>query len=175
MELVQCSLNVNPNARPMKQMFCHFSQDRKDVVNKEITQLLVARFIREVFHLEWVANPMPVYKKNKNEECVLITLIRTMCVQRIRSSVNNWSNYGLLLQISSHLLKRGNQIKTLFIIPCIDTLSCHLDIKMWGLHTRGIQKFLFSQLHRNIEACVYDLVVNAQNDYHQGVHLPSQP
>jgi hypothetical protein len=78
-------------------MFCHFSQDRKDVVNKEITQLLVARFIREVFHLEWVANPMPVYKKNKNEECVLITLIRTMCVQRIRSSVNNWSNYGLLL------------------------------------------------------------------------------
>jgi hypothetical protein len=37
----------------------------RDVIKKEITWLLDARFINEFLHLEWVVNPMLVQKKNR--------------------------------------------------------------------------------------------------------------
>jgi hypothetical protein len=35
------------------------------VIGKKIVKLLSAGFIREVFHPEWLANPVLVKKKNK--------------------------------------------------------------------------------------------------------------
>jgi hypothetical protein len=55
-ELVEHTLNVSPNARPIKQKLCHFAQEGKDVVKKEITQLLSIGCIKEVLHPNWVAN-----------------------------------------------------------------------------------------------------------------------
>ena len=40
-------------------------QDRKEAIRVEITRLLVTGFIKEVYHLEWLANPVLVRKKNK--------------------------------------------------------------------------------------------------------------
>jgi len=49
-ELIEHALNVYPNAKPMKQKLRRFSQDKKDVIRKEISRLLDVRFIREVYH-----------------------------------------------------------------------------------------------------------------------------
>jgi hypothetical protein len=45
----------------------HFADDRRDAIKKELAKLLAAAFIREVFHPEWLANPVLVRKKNSNK------------------------------------------------------------------------------------------------------------
>ena len=35
-ELIEHSLNVDPNAKPIKQKLCRFSQGKKDVIRKEV-------------------------------------------------------------------------------------------------------------------------------------------
>jgi hypothetical protein len=65
--LIKHSLNVNPKATPKRQHLRHFADDRWDTIKKELTKLLAAGFIIEVFHPEWLANPVLVCKKNTNE------------------------------------------------------------------------------------------------------------
>jgi hypothetical protein len=63
--LIEHELHVNPNARPVKQRLHRFTQDKNDVMKKEIARLLDADFIREVYHLDWLANLVLLLKKNK--------------------------------------------------------------------------------------------------------------
>ena len=66
-ELIEHTLNVDPNSKPIKQKLRRFSQDKKDVIRKEVTRLLDAGFIREVDH------PFP--RRINTGGCVLIILI----------------------------------------------------------------------------------------------------
>jgi hypothetical protein len=65
--LIEHSLNVDPKATPKRQHLRRFADDRRDAIKKELAKLLVAGFIREVFHPEWLANTILVRKKNSNE------------------------------------------------------------------------------------------------------------
>jgi hypothetical protein len=65
--LVEHSLNVNPKATPKRQHLRCFADNRLDAIKKELAKLLATGFIREVFHIEWLANPVLVHKKNMNE------------------------------------------------------------------------------------------------------------
>jgi hypothetical protein len=65
--LIEHSLNVNPKATTKRQHLCRFADDRRDAIKKELAKLLAVGFIREVFHLECLANPVLVRKKNTNE------------------------------------------------------------------------------------------------------------
>jgi len=44
-----------------------FSPDKREAIKKELAKLLAAGFIKEVYHPEWLANPVLVQKKNNNE------------------------------------------------------------------------------------------------------------
>jgi hypothetical protein len=44
-----------------------FADDRRDAIKKELAKLRATDFIREIFHPEWVTNPVLVRKKNTNE------------------------------------------------------------------------------------------------------------
>jgi hypothetical protein len=66
-DLIEHSLNVDPKATPKRQHLRRFADDRWDAIKKELAKLLVAGFIREVFHPEWFSNPVLVRKKNTNE------------------------------------------------------------------------------------------------------------
>ena len=47
---------------------------------EEVTKLLAADFIMEVFHLEWLANPILVLKKNKTwRMCIDYTSLNKAC------------------------------------------------------------------------------------------------
>jgi hypothetical protein len=65
--LIEHSLNVDPKATPKQQHLRRFAADRRDAIKKELAKLLTVGFIGEVFHPEWHANPVLVYKKNSNE------------------------------------------------------------------------------------------------------------
>jgi hypothetical protein len=80
-ELIEHCLNVDPKATPKRQHLRHFANARRDAIKKELAKLLVAGFIREVFHPEWLANPVLVRKKNSNKwrMCVDYTDLNKHC------------------------------------------------------------------------------------------------
>jgi predicted thioredoxin/glutaredoxin len=57
-EVVEHKLNIKPGSKPVKQCLRRFNDEKCKVIGEEIVKLLSAGFIREVFHLEWLANPM---------------------------------------------------------------------------------------------------------------------
>jgi hypothetical protein len=72
--LIEHSLNVDPKATPKRQHLRRFADDRWDAIKKELAKLLADGFIREVFHLEWLANLVLVRKKNtRSGRCVSTT------------------------------------------------------------------------------------------------------
>ena len=66
-ELIEHALKVKPKATPKKQQLQCFSPDKREAIKKELAKLLAAGFIKEVYHPEWLANPVLVQKKNNNE------------------------------------------------------------------------------------------------------------
>ena len=63
-EVIEHRLAVRADAKPVKQKLRRFAPNRKDAIKVEIEKLLVAGFIREVEHPEWLANPVMVKKAN---------------------------------------------------------------------------------------------------------------
>jgi hypothetical protein len=64
-EVSEHKLNIKPGSKPVKQRLRCFNYEKCKAIGKEIKKLLSAGFMREVFHLEWLANPILVKKKNK--------------------------------------------------------------------------------------------------------------
>ena len=55
-------------------------QDKKEAIRVEITWLLAASFIKEVYHPEWLANLVLVRKKNKEWRiCIDYTDLNKHC------------------------------------------------------------------------------------------------
>jgi hypothetical protein len=64
-ELAEHKLKVYPQARPIRQKLRRYTPDKREAIRAELARLVAARFIREVLHPEWLANPVLVLKKNK--------------------------------------------------------------------------------------------------------------
>jgi hypothetical protein len=79
-ELIEHALDVHPKATPKKQRLRRFAHDKREAIKWEIAKLLAARFIKEVIHPEWVANPVLVKKKNNEwRMCVDYTDLNKHC------------------------------------------------------------------------------------------------
>ena len=59
-ELIEHALTVDPKATPKKQRLRRFSPDKREAIKKELAKLLAAAFIMEVYHTEWLTNPILV-------------------------------------------------------------------------------------------------------------------
>jgi hypothetical protein len=65
-ELIEHEQHLDPKAKLVKQQLHRFAQDKKDVIKREISRLLDDSFIKEVYHSDWLTNPILVPKKNKD-------------------------------------------------------------------------------------------------------------
>ena len=63
-ELAEHRLNVDKNARPVKQSLRRFNDERHKAIDEEIAWLIAVGYIVEVFHPTWLANPVLVLKNN---------------------------------------------------------------------------------------------------------------
>ena len=63
-ELAEHTLNVDPKFKPVRQFLRRFNEERRKAIGEEVARLLAAGFIVEVFHPEWLANPVLVLKKS---------------------------------------------------------------------------------------------------------------
>ena len=61
-ELAEHTLNIDPEFKPVKQFLRWFNEERRKAIGEEVARLLAAGFIVEVFHPEWLANPVLVLK-----------------------------------------------------------------------------------------------------------------
>ena len=176
-ELIEHALKVDPKATPKKQRLRRFSPDKREAIKKELVKLLAAGFIKEVYHPEWLANPVLVQKKNNNEwrMCVDYTDLNKHCpmdpfgLPRIDQVIDSTARYVLLSFLDCYsgyhqiALKEEDQIKTAFITPygayAYKTMSFGLK-NTGATYQRVIQLCFADQLHRNVEAYV-DNVVDA--------------
>src|SRR4051812_28664968 len=63
-KVVMHHLNIKADANPVKQSQRHFRSVIMDAIKLEVRKLTDSRFIREEQHPNWVANIVPVTKKN---------------------------------------------------------------------------------------------------------------
>jgi hypothetical protein len=63
-EIAEHSLRIRADTKPVKQCLRQFDDERCKAIEEEIAKLLDVDFIREVLHLDWLANPVLVPKKN---------------------------------------------------------------------------------------------------------------
>ena len=74
------ALRLIPGLKPAKQRLRHFDDERRRAIGEEIAKLLAAEFIREVFHSDWLANPVLVKKKTRRwRMCVDYTGLNKAC------------------------------------------------------------------------------------------------
>ena len=123
-ELIEHALKVDPKVTPKKQRLRHFSPDKREAIKKELAKLLVAGFIKEVYHPEWLANLVLVQRM-----CVDYTDLNKHCpkdpfgLPRIDQVIDSTARYVLLSFLDCYsgyhqiALKEEDQIKTAFITP----------------------------------------------------------
>ena len=51
-EVTEHTLKIRSGSKPVKQRLCRFDEEKRRVIDKEIAKLLVAGFIKEVYHPE---------------------------------------------------------------------------------------------------------------------------
>ena len=69
-EVTEHALRLVPGSKPTKQRLRRFDDERRRAIGEEIAKLLAARFIKEVYHSDWLANPVLVKKEEWEIETV---------------------------------------------------------------------------------------------------------
>ena len=59
-EVAKHALKIHPGSKPVKQRLHRFNEEKRRAIGEEITKLLAAGFIKEVYHPKWLANPVLV-------------------------------------------------------------------------------------------------------------------
>ena len=73
-------LNINPDVKPVKQQQRQFRPEIMEVIESEVKKLIDSGFIREDQHPDWVANIVPVPKKNgKTRICIDFRDLNAAC------------------------------------------------------------------------------------------------
>jgi hypothetical protein len=79
-EVTKHALDIRAGSRPVKQRLHRFDEEKRRAIGEEVQKLLADGFIKEVSHLEWLANPILVKKKNgKWRMCVDYTSLNKAC------------------------------------------------------------------------------------------------
>ena len=79
-EVAEHALRLILGSKPAKQRLRRFDDERHRAIGEEIAKLLAIGFIREVFHSDWLANPVLVKKKTgKWRMCVDYTGLNKAC------------------------------------------------------------------------------------------------
>ena len=59
-EVTKHAVKIRLGSKPVKQRLRRFDEEKHRAIDEEITKLLTAGFIKEVYHPEWLANPILV-------------------------------------------------------------------------------------------------------------------
>nr|ABB47110.1 retrotransposon protein, putative, Ty3-gypsy subclass [Oryza sativa Japonica Group] len=154
------------------------SDIKKHAIKEELTKLLAAGFIKEVLHPDWLTNPVLVRKKTGQwRMCVDYTDLNKSCpkdpfgLPHIDQVVDSTAGCELLSFLDCYSgyhqiqLKESDCLKTSFITPfgayCYITMPFGLK-NAGATYQRMIQRCFSTQIGRNVEAYVDDVVVKTK-------------
>jgi hypothetical protein len=177
--LIEHSLNVSKTAKPIKQKLRRFARDKKEAIRAEVTRLLAAGFIKEVYHPEWLDNLVLIRKKNNEwRMCVDYTDLNKHCpkdpfgLPRIDEVVDSIAGCELLSFLDCYFgyhqiaLNKDDQIKMCFITPfgayCYTIMSFgHKNA--CATYQHAIQNYLQNEIKDDlVKAYVDDVVVKTR-------------
>jgi hypothetical protein len=174
-DVAEHSLDIKAGARPVKQILCHFDEEKRRAIGEEIHKLLAAGFIKEVFHPEWLANPVLVRKNDgKSRMCVDYTGLNKAYpkvpypLPRIDQIVDSTAGCETLSFLDAYSgyhqikMKESDQLATSFITPfgmyCYTTMPFGLR-NAGATYQRCMNHVFGEHIGRTVEAYVDDIVV----------------
>jgi hypothetical protein len=177
-DVTEHSLDIRAGARPMKQPLRRFDEEKRRAIGEEIHKLMAAGFIKEVFHPEWLANPVLVKKKGgKWRMCVDYTGLNKACpkvpypLPRIDQIVDSTAGCETLSFLDAYSgyhqirMKESDQLATSFITPfgmyCYITMPFGLR-NVGATYQRCMNHVFGEHIGRTVEAYVDDIVVKTR-------------
>jgi hypothetical protein len=173
-EVAEHKLNIKLGSKPVKQRLHRLIDDKCKAIGEEILKLLSARFIREVYHPEWLANPVLVKNKNKKwRMCVDYTSLNKACpkdlfplphIDQVVHSTVGCETLCFLDAYSGYhqiVMCIADQLATSFITPfgtyCYQTMP--FGLKNAGATFQRCMQCVFGQSIRHIiEEYIDDMV-----------------
>jgi ribonuclease HI len=162
----------------VKQPLHRFDEEKRRAIGEEIHKLMAAGFIKELFHPEWLANPVLVKKKcGKWRMCVDYTGLNKACpkvpypLPRIDQIVDSTAGCETLSFLDAYSgyhqirMKESDQLATSFITPF--GMYCYITMP-FGLRNAGAtyqrcMNHVFGEhIGRTVEAYVDDIVVKTR-------------
>jgi hypothetical protein len=176
-EVIEHKLEIDPAFKPIKQKERRYTPERREAIRLEVNKLLEAGFIRPVDYLIWLANPVLVEKPDGSwRMCIDYTSLNKACpkdeypLPRICQIVDSMTSCELLsfwiliraiIRSASPLtMKRKQRSSHRLRFSAIQ--KWHSDSKMGEQHTRSVHTVLESQIGRNVEAYIDDIVVKSR-------------
>jgi ribonuclease HI len=177
-DVAEHSLDIRVGARPVKHHMHRFDEEKRRAIGEEIHKLMTAGFIKEVFHPEWLANPVLVKKKGgKWRMCVDYTGLNKACpkvpypLPRIDQIVDSTAGCETLSFLDAYSgyhqikMKESDQLATSFITPfgmyCYTTMP--FDLRNAGATYQRCMNHVFGEhIGRTVEAYVDDIVVKTR-------------
>jgi hypothetical protein len=177
-DVTKHSLDIRVGARPVKQHLRRFDEEKRRAIGEEVHKLMVAWFIKEVFHLEWLANPILVKEKGgKWRMCVDYTGLNKACpkvpypLPRIDQIVDFTAGCETLSFLDAYSgyhqikMKESDQLATSFITPfgmyCYTTMPFGLR-NAGATYQRCMNHVFGEHIGRTVKAYVNDIVVKTR-------------
>jgi hypothetical protein len=177
-DVAEHSLDIRAGARPVKQHLRHFDEEKRRAIDEEVHKLMAAGFIKEVFHPEWLANPVLVKKKGgKWRMCVDYTGLNKACpkvpypLPRIDQIVDSTAGCETLSFLDAYSgyhqikMKESDQLATTFITPfrmyCYTTMPFGLR-NAGATYQRSMNHVFGEHIGRTVEAYVDDIIVKTR-------------
>jgi hypothetical protein len=177
-EVIEHSWDIRDDYKPVRQRLHRFDEEKHRVIRKEIHKLLAAEFIKEVFHPEWLANPIHVKKKNgKLRMCVDYTGLNKSCpkhlfpLPRIHQIVDSTLGCEALSFLDAYfgyhqiMTKESDQLATSFVTPfgtyCYVTMPFGLK-NVGAMYQRCMLTSFGDLIGWTVEAYVDDIAVKSK-------------
>jgi hypothetical protein len=146
------ALWIKPGPKLVKQHLRCFDEEKRKAIGEEITKRLAARFIREVYHPEWLSNHVLVKKKNgKWRMCADYTSLNKACpkdpfplpcIDQVVDSTSGCKTLCFLDTYSGYyqIMMESDQLMTSFITPfgSYYYITMPFGLKTQGLHTNDV-------------------------------------
>jgi hypothetical protein len=177
-EVIEHKLGIEPAFKPIKQKERRYTPKRRKTIWLEVNKLLEAGIIRPVDSPSWLANPVLVEKPDGSwRMCIDYTSLKKACpkdeypMPRICQIIDSTASCELLSFLDAYSgyhqisLTIDDEEKIAFITPfeifCYTKMA--FGLKNGGAtYQRSVHTVLESQIGRNVEAYIDDIVVKSE-------------
>ena len=168
-------LNVYPSSKPVRQKKRVFSPERDNAIKEEVQKLTMAKFIWEIYYLDWLANVVMVKKANdKWRMCVDFTDLNKACpkdsyplayINQLVDSTTGHKLSSFMDAFSGYNQIRMDEVdqeKTSFItnrgLFCYKVMPFGLK-NVGATYQRLVNHMFRPQIGRNVEVYIDDMLV----------------